>query len=299
VVTSIKTFEGAGFPIARPFPTRTLDSVDPFLMIDHMGPIHYAPEEAVGAPWHPHRGFETVTYLLQGEMQHRDSMGNKGTLRAGDAQWMTAGSGIIHDEEPSDALKQLGGLVEGFQIWVNLPSTHKMMAPRYQDVNKERLPVVEKDLFTVKVVAGKAFGVDAVINTVVPIILLDVHAKKGANIAIEVPSGINAMVFVYRGQALFGEEERKGGVDQAVLFGEGGSVNARVESEEGVKYLLLAGQPLNEPVSRRGPFVMNTQEEVLQAFLDYQNGHLVQQQAVFTSTAEHSTAYNPNTATIV
>jgi quercetin 2,3-dioxygenase len=126
VIHSIKTKEGAGFIVARPFPTRKLDQVDPFLMLDHMGPVTYGPGEAKGAPWHPHRGFETISYILQGELQHRDSLGNSGTLRAGDVQWMTAGSGIIHDEEPSDAMKKVGGAVEGFQIWVNLPAKHKV-----------------------------------------------------------------------------------------------------------------------------------------------------------------------------
>lgn len=126
VIKAIQTREGAGFIVARPFPTRKLDHVDPFLLLDHFGPMDYGPGEAVGAPWHPHRGFETISYLLKGEMQHRDSLGNKGTLRAGDVQWMTAGSGIIHDEEPSDAMKKLGGSMEGFQIWVNLPAKHKV-----------------------------------------------------------------------------------------------------------------------------------------------------------------------------
>src|SRR5579872_3405949 len=174
LVTSIRTREGGGFIVHRPFPTQTLMDFDPFLLLDEMGPVDYAPYEAVGAPDHPHRGFETVTYVLEGRMQHRDSQGNHGTLGPGDVQWMTAGGGVVHSEMPEDELYRTGGRMHGFQLWVNLPSRDKMMHPRYQDVPSAQIPVVEGDegLVRVKVIAGEALGAHAVIDTRTPIMYL-------------------------------------------------------------------------------------------------------------------------------
>jgi len=300
IINSIVTKEGAGFIIHRPFPTRKLDNFDPFLLLDHAGPINYGPGEAVGAPWHPHRGFETVGYILQGELQHRDSMGNKGILRAGDVQWMTAGSGIIHDEIPSDAMKKQGGDVEGFQIWVNLPKKDKMCPPAYQDVSQDKIPRFYGNNFEIRVVAGEALGVKATIATHTPIIYLDVHAKNGAEFILDVPDEMNALVYIYRGQAKFGAEEKKTETDSMVTFKkDGNQVKVKVDHADGVKFLLLAGIPLNEPIARYGPFVMNTSEEIEQAFEDYQTGKLVKQSAEIKSKAEHKTEFNAKEATIV
>jgi len=295
-----KTKEGAGFIVARSIGSRKLSEFDPFLLLDHFGPTTYKPGEAVGAPWHPHRGFETVTYSLQGEFQHQDSMGNKGILRAGDVQWMTAGSGIIHDEEPSKAVKEKGGTVEGFQLWVNLPAKHKMCDPFYQDVPKTKIPQFQKDNFFVKVIAGEAFGVKAAVNTTVKIHYLDFHAQKGAQFTHSIPSDMNACVYIYRGSAKFGKTEKVGQTNDLLLLdNEGTDLTVTVDNEEGVKFLLLAGTPIGEPVVRHGPFVMNTQQEIRQAFTDYQEGKLVKQKAQFGSKAEHDTDFNPDDASIV
>jgi len=298
VIASIEAKEGAGFTVRRPFPTRTLDRLDPFLLLDHFGPVTYAPGEAVGAPWHPHRGFETISYFLQGEGQHRDSMGNKGFLRAGDVQWMTAGSGVIHDEGPSKAMLEKGGTMEAFQIWVNLPKAKKMISPYYQDVNKEKIPTVTVGNTTIKVIAGEAYGKKAIVETTTPIIYLDVHTKLGEDFILDIPSNMNAMCYIYRGQALFGSNEREGKMFDMIEFNHDGE-QVHVKSKQNTEFLVLAGVPLNEPVARKGPFVMNTQEEVQQAFLDYQLGNLVQKKADMKLKTEHEDDFDPNRASIV
>jgi len=299
-VLAQKTVEGGGFVVARPIGGRKLSEFDPFLLLDHLGPVTYKPGEAVGAPWHPHRGFETVSYILQGELQHRDSMGSQGSLRAGDVQWMTAGSGIVHDEEPSPAMKEKGGAMEAFQVWVNLPAKDKMCDPYYQDVPKEKIPEFKTEKFSVKVIAGEAFGVKAVVSTHVPIQYLDFHANKGAEFTHPIPKGMNSCVYVYRGSALFGANQKKASMLNLLTFEEEGTLlRVKVEDDEGAKFLLLAGKPLNEPIARYGPFVMNTEEEIQQALSDYQQGKLVRNKAQFGSKAEHSTEYDPNTASIL
>ncbi len=183
VVPSIETLEGAGFLVHRPFPTRTLDHFDPFLLLDEMGPADLGPGEAKGAPDHPHRGFETVTYMLEGHMEHRDSHGNHGKLNPGDVQWMTAGAGVVHSEMPEEEFAARGGRMHGFQLWVNLPARDKMMRPRYQEVAASRIPVArtEDASVTVKVLAGEALGARAVIDTRTPIIYLDCALSPGSS----------------------------------------------------------------------------------------------------------------------
>jgi len=298
IVRAIETYEGAGFLVHRPFPVRKMDQFDPFLLLDHLGPVKYGPGEAKGAPWHPHRGFETITYMLQGEGQHRDSMGNTGFLRAGDIQWMTAGSGIIHDEGPSKGMLEKGGVMEGFQIWVNLPREKKMIPPYYQDINKEKIPTVTIGNTTIKVIAGESYGQKAVVSTTTPIIYLDVHTKEGEDFTLDIPRDMNAMCYVYRGQALFGSNEKQGQMyDMVELDHDGDQV--RIRPLKNTQFLVLAGNPLNEPLARRGPFVMNTQEELLQAFVDYQEGKFVKQKAEMKSTTFHEEEFDPNNATIV
>lgn len=299
IVKAIQTREGAGFIVSRPFPTRKFDNYDPFLLVDHFGPVHYEPNEAVGAPWHPHRGFETISYILKGEMQHRDSLGNSGSLRAGDVQWMTAGSGIIHDEEPSDAMKKLGGDMEGFQIWVNLPAKSKMMAPRYQDVSKEKIPTFAGDKFSVRVISGQFETAKAVVDTIIPVTYLDIWAEKGAHIEYEVSEELNAMVYLYRGAATVAGRDAIFRDLVLLPANQGRKLVIDVTADEGARMLLLGGKPIGEPVARQGPFVMNTQEEIHQAFRDYQNGKFTMQKAEMKSKTEHSTAYDPKTASIV
>jgi redox-sensitive bicupin YhaK (pirin superfamily) len=280
VVTSIQAREGAGFSIRRPFPTQSLSFIDPFLLLDHMEPLKLMPGQAKGAPDHPHRGFETVTYLLEGKMHHEDSAGNSGLLEAGDVQWMTAGSGVIHSEMPDIEHFRDGGVLHGFQIWVNLPAVDKMMKPRYQDIASGLIPVVQNDDGTirVKVIAGQSMGASAVIDTRTPITFLHVQLKSNAVFLQSLPENYNAMAYVISGRGTFGDPAKKiveASGDQLVVFGNGGK-NVQIAESEGttLDFLLLAGAPLQEPVARYGPFVMNTEEEIKQAMRDYQSGKL-------------------------
>jgi len=298
VIHSIETLEGEGIIVHRPFPTHKLDQCDPFLLLDHFGPIKYSPGEAKGAPWHPHRGFETISYILQGEVQHQDSMGNSGTLRAGDIQWMTAGSGIIHDETPTKGMLEKGGTMEGFQIWVNLPSKNKMIPPYYQDVNKSKIPSIKDGNTTIHVIAGEARGQKAIISTTTPIFYLDVHSAKGEDFVLDIPIEMNALCYVYGGRAIFGSNEKEAKVYDMVRLAQDGN-KLRVQTREKSQFIVLAGIPLNEPVARHGPFVMNTKEEIREAFSDYQLGKLVRHKAVMKIITEHKDEFDPNSASIV
>jgi redox-sensitive bicupin YhaK (pirin superfamily) len=274
VVPSVETLEGAGFLVHRPFPTPELDHVDPFLLLDEMGPSDLGPGEARGAPDHPHRGFETVTYLLSGRMQHRDSRGNQGRLGPGDVQWMTAGSGVVHSEMPEPAFAARGGRMHGFQLWVNLPRRDKMMPPRYQEVRAEQIPVARSDdgRVTVRVIAGESLGKSAVIDTRTPIQYLDVELSGGGELVQPVPTDFNAFAFVVSGRGAFGRDETTGGAHDLVLFRDDGDA-ARLAAPQGpVRALLVAGRPIGEPVARMGPFVMNTRAELIEAFQDFQSG---------------------------
>ena len=279
VVPSTETTEGEGFIVHRPFPTRALVDFDPFLLLDRMGPFDAAPGEAKGAPDHPHRGFETVTYMLDGEFEHEDSMGNKGKLAAGDVQWMTAGAGVVHSELPSARIRKEGGRVHGFQLWVNLPKRDKMMRPRYQDVPSSKIPVAKNGdgSVTAKVIAGEAFGVRAVIDTRTPIEYLHFELRPGAKVVQPLPNGHNAFAFVISGVGRFGSDGREARENDAVFFetdGDEVAIEASADAKGPLSVLLIAGQPLGEPVARYGPFVMNTVEEIQQAFDDFRNGRM-------------------------
>ncbi|MCR4302348.1 MAG: pirin family protein [Sulfuricaulis sp.] len=278
VVTSVQTLEGGGFPVRRPFPTARLPQVDPFLLFDHLGPVPWGPGEGIGAPDHPHRGFETVTYLLSGEMQHKDSAGNSGTLRPGDVQWMTAGAGVVHSELPSAAFMKSGGTMNGFQIWVNLPARAKMARPRYQDIPAERIPEAESadGKVKVRVIAGESLGKAAVIDTHTPILYLHFTLQPGAEIVQPAPENYNALAYVITGEVRAGDENRAVREGQMARFGGGGVVRLGVDVNAAgpAELLLLAGQPLNEPVERHGPFVMNSREEIVQAIHDSQEGRM-------------------------
>jgi hypothetical protein len=281
VVNTLRTLEGAGFPVRRPFPTERLDLVDPFLLLDHLGPVDYGPGEAVGAPDHPHRGFATVTYILAGRLQHRDSVGNAGILGPGDVQWMTAGAGVVHSEMPEDEFFRTGGRMHGFQLWVNLPRRDKMIAPRYQDVPSDRIPVVESDdgLVRVKVIAGEALGAHAVIDTRTPIMYLHFTLQPGARIAQPVPRAYQVFAYIVDGAGQFGAENRVASEGQMGLFGADGDevlLAVAPEADAPLNVLLIGGVPLHEPVARYGPFVMNTADEIRQAFADYRSGRMGQ-----------------------
>jgi len=278
LVTAHRQREGGGFIVRRPVPTQGLELVDPFLLIDEMGPVDYRPGEAVGAPDHPHRGFETVTYVLDGELEHEDSAGHRGSLRSGDVQWMTAGAGIVHSEEPSRRVRAEGGRVHGFQIWVNLPARLKMTRPRYQEVAGARIPVAESPdgKARVRVIAGAALGAQAVIDTHTPIVFQDWTVDTGADVTVPLGAGQSALVYVFEGSARVGDSGREVSDGQMALLGPGAAVRLRGPEAAGGhgRLLLLAGAPLGEPVARYGPFVMNTREEILQAFEDFRSGRM-------------------------
>ena len=271
IVPTHTVLEGGGFKVRRPAAMGRLMS--PFLLLDEMGPVVYAPGEAIGAPSHPHRGFETVTYLLDGGMKHADSAGNSGDLNPGDVQWMTAGRGVIHSELPQDHMMENGGRMHGFQIWVNLPAKDKMMLPRYQDIPSSDIPETTSDdgLVWAKVVAGKAFDVEAVIDTVIPITMVHVKMKAGATYTHACVHDHNVMLYAFGGSlAVEGRSLHDGGLG---LLSEGDTVTM-VAEEDGAELLILGGPELGEPIARYGPFVMNTRQEIYQAIEDYNNGTL-------------------------
>jgi redox-sensitive bicupin YhaK (pirin superfamily) len=278
VVPARSTREGAGFPVHRPFPTPTLALMDPFVLLDEFGPVDWAPGEAVGAPDHPHRGFETVTYMIEGVNQHADSLGNHGRLAPGDVQWMTAGSGIVHAELPADQIVRDGGRVHGFQLWVNLPARSKLVAPRYQEVPGRGIPLAASadGRARAHVIAGDALGVRAVIDTHTPIQYQHWTLEPGARIDHDVRADHNVSVFVFRGRAALGEEGRAVNEYELTVFGDGDRVRLAVprDAERACEFMLMAGVPLREPVARWGPFVMNTDEEIRQAIADYRSGRM-------------------------
>lgn len=279
VVNSIETLEGAGFLVRRPFPKPQFSEFDPFLLLDEMGPMELGPGQAKGAPDHPHRGFETVTYMLSGEMEHKDSRGHAGRLTPGDVQWMTAGAGVVHSEMPSAQFARTGGRMHGFQLWVNLPKRDKMTTPRYQEIPGSQIPKVTSadGLVSVNVIAGEAMGQKAVIETRTPIMYLHYTIKPGGVVTQAVPANFNTFAYVIDGQGLFGAEHERGEDGQMVLFapdGEELTIENPSDSSTTLELLLIGGVPLNEPVARYGPFVMNTREEILKAIEDYQNGKM-------------------------
>jgi redox-sensitive bicupin YhaK (pirin superfamily) len=280
LIVAQRAIEGGGFVVRRPFPTPRVDHIDPFLLIDEMGPVDYGPGEAVGAPDHPHRGFETVTYMLSGEGAHEDSAGHRGVLGAGDVQWMTAGAGIIHSETMSERIRTEGGRVHGFQIWVNLPARDKMMKPRYQEVPSSKIPGAQTPdgKARVRVIAGEALGVRAVIDTRTPILYQDWTVSPGGSVEQPLPRGWNGLVYVFEGGALVGAGGRQVMDGQLAVLGDGDAVKLAVSeaAPQPARLLLLGGQPLGEPVARYGPFVMNTDAEVRQAIDDFRSGRFGQ-----------------------
>jgi quercetin 2,3-dioxygenase len=279
IVNSIETLEGGGFLVRRPFPKASFSEFDPFLLLDEMGPMEVAPGQAKGAPDHPHRGFETVTYLLSGDMEHKDSRGHAGRLRPGDVQWMTAGAGVVHSEMPSREFMRAGGRMHGFQLWVNLPQRDKMMKPRYQEISSSQIPKASSadGLVNVSVIAGEAMGQKAVIKTRTPIIYLHYRIEPGGVATQQVPEDYQAFAYVVEGEGLFGADGESAGDGQMIMFSQdGGEVRIENPSDANatLELLLIAGVPLNEPVARYGPFVMNTDDEIRQAIEDYQLGRM-------------------------
>jgi redox-sensitive bicupin YhaK (pirin superfamily) len=272
VIRSVETLEGGGFQVRRPVPIRGVDQVDPFLLIDELGPMVHAPGEAMGAPDHPHKGFELITYLLAGEMEHLDSHGNHGVLREGDVQYMAAGSGLVHSEMPTAEFQRRGGPRHGFQIWVNLARADKEMQPRYKDVRSETIPVVHPaEGVTARVVAGDAFGVTGPVHTVNPWAYVHVTLQPGARVAQPVPHGFTGTIYVFGGIAAIGTRELRHG-DYAVFADDGDTIALANDGTEPVEALFLTARPITEPMVRYGPFVMNTIEEIERAFNDFRAG---------------------------
>jgi quercetin 2,3-dioxygenase len=279
IVESVATLEGAGFLVHRPFPTNTLSDFDPFLLLDEMGPMEVGPGEAKGAPDHPHRGFETVTYMLSGSFRHKDSHGHAGKLEPGDVQWMTAGRGVIHSEEPSKEFQQTGGKLHGVQLWVNLPKTDKMVSPHYQEIPSARIPAAETPdgKVMVRVLAGESLGARAVIETRTPIFYLDFLLQPGGKVIQPVPHDFNAFAYVIEGPVGFGDHAapvRRGNMVPFEKDGDEVRIEAPADIKAAARVLLIGGRPLNEPIARYGPFVMNTPQEIRQAFDDYSSGRM-------------------------
>lgn len=270
IVPAQQFAEGGGFIVRRPFPVHGLSYVDPFLLIDEMGPIEYGPGEAIGAPDHPHRGFETVTYIIDGQMDHEDSHGHRGSIRGGDVQWMTAGAGVIHSEMPGREILERGGRMHGFQIWVNLPRERKMMQPHYQEYSSAALPVVQRDGVWVRVVAGEFDGARSPIETTIPATMLHVKLDAGRSTTVNVAPGSNVIVHVISGTGSV--EETRVDEHQAAIVEGAREAMALSAGSQSLEALVLAGMPIGEPVARYGPFVMNTIDELQQAAMDFQQG---------------------------
>lgn len=268
LIRAQQAVEGDGFVVRRPFPTTTLSHLDPFLLFDHMGPVEFAPGRGVGTPWHPHRGFETVTYLLEGDLEHQDSMGNRGGLRSGDTQWMTAGSGVLHKEGPSELAQATGGRTHGLQLWVNLPAAHKMDPPRYQGLLADDNAIRRESGATIRVIAGELFGMQGPGSTHTPITYAHVTLDAGHSVQTVLPTGQRALLYPMVGAVRIGETQVDEGV-MAVLEGDDLAILGVAERSE---IILLTGEPIGEPVARYGPFVMNTEAELRQAFRDFERG---------------------------
>ena len=281
VTTAPTGFEGEGFPVRRAFAGVDRRLLDPFIHMDQMGEVEYAPGDAKGTPWHPHRGFETVTYMIDGVFQHQDSIGGGGLITNGGTQWMTAGGGILHIEAPPEDLVASGGLFHGIQLWVNLPKADKMIAPRYQDIGSTSVVLLSSPDGGVlyRLIAGDIGGHVGPGSTHSPMALVHATLSPGARAEVPWPTGYNALVYVLGGRGAVGGEGRPVQTGQLAVFGDGDSVIVTADVDQdsrtpSLDVLFLGGRPIREPVYAYGPFVMNTKEEVAQAFEDYQAGRL-------------------------
>jgi len=293
-VTSVTTapsgYEGEGFPVRRAFAGVDLARLDPFIHMDQMGEVDYGPGEPKGTPWHPHRGFETVTYIIDGTFKHQDSNGGGGLITNGDTQWMTAGAGLLHIEAPPEELVVSGGLFHGFQLWVNLPAQLKMTPPRYQDIRAGQVALLSSadGGALLRVIAGSfdgpsAGGSGGVVApgqhsgpgvTHTPIALVHATVSAGAQVRLPWPADFNALGYVLAGSGTVGAEKRPVKMGQLAVFGAGDAITFGTGPRHDMDILLLGGQPIREPVAAYGPFVMNTRAELQQAFEDYQAGRL-------------------------
>lgn len=282
VVAAHHAIEGAGFEVWRPFPGNVdAHLADPFFLLDQLGPVEYAPNEAVGAPWHPHRGFETVTYVIDGVVAHHDSNGGGGTISEGDTQWMTAGAGILHDEVPTEAFVRSGGRTHGVQLWVNLPAALKMSPPRYQAITSDALTLLSSPDggALVRLIAGDLDRHAGPGVTHTPITYAHVSVRPGAQLEVAWNPAFNAMAYVLGGNGYVGADRRPVSAHQLAVFGDGDTVAVGAASEQpdefpDLEVLLLGGLPIREPIAHYGPFLMNTRAEIIQAVEDFQAGRM-------------------------
>jgi hypothetical protein len=284
VTTAPRGFEGEGFPVHRAFAGVDLDKLDPFVHLDQMGEVEYAPGEPKGTPWHPHRGFETVTYMIDGTFQHRDSTGGGGLITNGDTQWMTAGAGILHIETPPEELVVSGGLFHGLQLWVNLPSSKKWVAPHYQGIEAGNVLLLASPDggALVRVIAGDVDGHAGPGVTQTPIAMLHATLAPGAQVRLPWRPEFNALVYVLSGSGSVGTDGRPVRSGQLAVFGPGDVITVAADATPGesrtpeLDVIVLGGTPIREPVAWQGPFVMNTRDELLEAFEDFQKGRMGQ-----------------------
>jgi redox-sensitive bicupin YhaK (pirin superfamily) len=281
VTTAPSGHEGEGFPVRRAFAGVDAALLDPFIMMDQMGEVEYAAGEPRGTSWHPHRGFETVTYILDGTFIHQDSHGGGGVITNGDTQWMTAGSGLLHIETPPEAMVMAGGLFHGLQLWVNLPRAEKMAAPRYQDLRASDVALLSSDDggALLRVIAGKVGTHAGPGATHTPMTMVHATLQPGASMTLPWRQDFNALAYVMAGRGTVGEEKRPVRTGQLAVFGQGGSITISADAQQdsrtpALDVVLLGGEPIREPVAWMGPFVMNTQRELLEAFEDFQSGRL-------------------------
>jgi len=281
ITTAPKGFEGEGFPVRRAFAGVDLRTLDPFVHMDQMGEVDYPPGEPKGTPWHPHRGFETVTYMIDGEMAHSDSNGGGGLIGGGDTQWMTAGAGILHIETPPEHLVASGGLFHGIQLWVNLPKALKFAAPRYQDLTAGTVALLSSPDggALVRIIAGAVAGHAGPGDTYTPITLVHATVAPGASLTLPWRTDFNALVYVLGGNGTVGTERRPVHTGQLAVYGAGDTITVGADLRQdthtpALDVFILGGQPIREPVVAYGPFVMNTKAEVIKAFEDYQAGRL-------------------------
>jgi len=276
ITTAPQGHEGEGFPVRRAFYGVSLADLDPFIHMDQMGEINYAPYEPKGTPWHPHRGFETVTYMIDGTFLHQDSHGGGGVIQNGATQWMTAGRGILHIETPPEDLVIRGGLFHGIQLWVNLPSKSKMIAPAYQNLEGEQVKLLssEDGGALIRLIAGDLGEHRGPGSTHTPIVMAHVTLAPGAQMTLPWNANYNALAYVLAGSGSVGIEAHSVRTGQLAVFVDGDALTLRGGNTEALDVLLLGGQPIGEPVAAYGPFVMNTKAELQQAFEDFQRGLL-------------------------
>jgi redox-sensitive bicupin YhaK (pirin superfamily) len=283
VTSAPRGFEGEGFPVRRAFAGVDLALLDPFIMMDQMGEVEYAPGEPKGTPWHPHRGFETVTYIIDGVFDHQDSHGGGGTIKNGDTQWMTAGGGILHIEKPPEWLVQAGGLFHGIQLWVNLPRAAKWNDPRYQDLRGSQVELLSSPDggSLVRLIAGNIAGHEGPGSTYTPMTLVHATVSPGARLELPWRKDFNALVYVLSGDGTVGRQGQPFRTGQLAVLGAGDTIAVTAAQTQesrspALDIVVLGGQPIREPIAWAGPFVMNTRAEIIEAFEDYQAGRLGQ-----------------------